>query len=230
MFELQLAMNPLSMHCYDASGKRIESDILVIGYIRQLIENLHKMNVPNDIKLLCFKYWLINICDEWNEEYFPKDKAQIIGQVLKVISNYNAFTVFGKETVENGCHKWILRINKSMPFDNNYQPYIGVIVDDVTILKSCMKNIWNTNDGSKGYLFCGSAKVIAPPRTGVKFGKDYFSKTNDVIEMILDLNNNTLQYIINGKDQGIAFKNILKNKYRLAVGFGSAKGWEMELL
>jgi len=62
------------------------------------------------------------------------------------------------------------------------------------------------------------------------YGKNKFNQTNDIIEMILDLNNNTLKYIVNGNDQGIAFNDILKNTYRLAVGFGRANRWEIELL
>ena len=35
--------------------------------------------------------------------------------------------------------------------------------------------------------------------------------------MILDLNNYTLSYTLNGENQGIAFKNIEQTEYRAAV-------------
>ena len=62
-------------------------------------------------------------------------------------------------------------------------------------------------------LFCGNecgyyAKVT-------KYGME--CKERDVIEMELDLNNLTFEYIINGKNYGIAFDNTENCNYRAAV-------------
>ena len=55
-------------------------------------------------------------------------------------------------------------------------------------------------------------------------------ETGDILEMILDLNEKTLRYILNGKDCGIAFNDIDDGSYRLAVTCWGGTGAEFEFL
>ena len=69
-------------HCaVDGDGNRITTDILVEGYIR---ENAKKYNVliPLDINTICFLFWLIKICDEWDKEFLAEG-VDLDGEVIK---------------------------------------------------------------------------------------------------------------------------------------------------
>ena len=56
------------------------------------------------------------------------------------------------------------------------------------------------------------------PQKSLYGEKDQFMKQGDKIEMILNMKEGTLRYIVNDKDYGIAFEDIDKTKkYRLAV-------------
>ena len=47
----------------DNNGKKIKTDILTAGYLRQHIENQYRLSIPSVIKLLCFMYWFLNAYD-----------------------------------------------------------------------------------------------------------------------------------------------------------------------
>ena len=45
---------------YDKQGKRITTDVLSAGYIRQEMEEKDRLSMPAEIKKQCFEYWLID--------------------------------------------------------------------------------------------------------------------------------------------------------------------------
>ena len=60
--------------------------------------------------------------------------------------------------------------------------------------------------------------LMDPSNTNKKlqsYGVD--CQNGDILEMILNLNQYTLRYKINGKDYGVAFEDIEKTKYRAAI-------------
>ena len=61
-----------------------------------------------------------------------------------------------------------------------------------------------------------------------KYGKRKFG-TGDVIEMVLDFNKGEVRYIVNGDDQGVAFKDIKQVTYTAAVST-IEKGDSIEIL
>ena len=70
----------------NSKGNRIKTDILIAGYLRQDIEDSLKMLIPSEIKALCFVYWFIKICDEWDESYTDIRDEQYVefsGQIVK---------------------------------------------------------------------------------------------------------------------------------------------------
>ena len=72
---------------------------------------------------------------------------------------------------------------------------------------------------SNGYGFSCTDMSLVYPNGGYTGYKKYGvqSKNGDIIEMILDLDNYTLKYIVNGKDYGFAYDDIEKCKYRAAL-------------
>ena len=47
---------------FNEDNNRIETDILTTGYIRQIVEMIHKLSIPMDIKDLCFNFWYLAKC------------------------------------------------------------------------------------------------------------------------------------------------------------------------
>ena len=64
---------------------------------------------------------------------------------------------------------------------------------------------WRTNNQQK-----------TPGRSMDKYGKRK-CVPGDIIDMILDLQNNTLRYMVNDEDFGIAFKDIERTEYTTFV-------------
>ena len=65
-----------------------------------------------------------------------------------------------------------------------------------------MKNLFNN-----GYIFCNHTAQV--------YGERYVD--GDTIEMCVDLKNYQLSYTLNDKDLGIAYNNLYKSRYKLAV-------------
>ena len=72
---------------------------------------------------------------------------------------------------------------------------------------------------TSGYGLSVSSATLIDPNTGYSQWKEYGTKTKtgDKVEMILDIDQQTLKYIINGHDYGFAYDNIEKRKYRAAL-------------
>ena len=85
---------------------------------------------------------------------------------------------------------------------------------------------WNKH----GYQYCGG--------NGMLCGMNYFSRdcynrfnaAGDVVEVILDLDERVLKFIINGQDVGIVFRGIKASSYRLALCVSACKGSRFTLL
>ena len=108
--------------------------------------------------------------------------------------------------------KWKIKMIKYPGYEHNeYSPYIGIIKDDDKLLNKY--KIQGTNLKKDGYIFCSGPITVKRP-SDQKYGKP-FTKNGSVMEIILNLQNYTIKYKIDGKDLGIAFKDILKTKYRL---------------
>ena len=90
-------LNP-SLSVYDQNGNHIKTDVLVSGYIREIID------IPSEIIHLCFLYWFIDICDTWDKSKSQKE-AIITGQCVKSSpDDYYTFTVYGSRIIESGSY------------------------------------------------------------------------------------------------------------------------------
>ena len=112
----------------NAEGKKIESNILSAGYIRN-IEDESELSLPIEIKALCFKFWFIKECDEWDET-ITNDKYEINEQSLKLArgtSNNVDYYAFGVNCIEWGIFTWKIRFKSPVNGCG-----IGVITEDET--------------------------------------------------------------------------------------------------
>ena len=69
----------------DHNGNRIRTDILICGYLREEIEDKLKILIPSEIQKLCFVYWFIDICDEWDIASHTKKKIAVDKQTITTI-------------------------------------------------------------------------------------------------------------------------------------------------
>ena len=69
------------------------------------------------------------------------------------------------------------------------------------------------------YAFVTNEAKLLDPKASTSRYKSYGVKCNDndIVEMIIDFDKRTIKYIINGKDYGVAFKELPKRKYRPLV-------------
>ena len=124
------------------------------------------------------------------------------------ISSYS--TAYGSKIIDANkqfIHRWKLKINKCS--SANYI-WIGIDeekcewVNDLYPARSTQNYAYKAN----GYLWSSGH------HTKYSLGYD----TGDIIEMILDLSKLQMKFKKNNIDQGVAYKNIAKNKkYRLAI-------------
>ena len=91
----------------DAEGKRIETDILVAGYVRDCGKKCELL-IPEDINKICFAFWFINITDEWDQKYLA-DSVEITGQTA-CTKGYSLVSIYGSLVVDESLHSWRLKL------------------------------------------------------------------------------------------------------------------------
>ena len=202
--------------------------LTVFGYVRDATKNMKffmNMHVPSEVINVIFEFYLLG--DSWNTEYaqhiYITDEYKM--ENIKPYDDHCA--AYGNVVVKQGTvYKWTIKLTKySLCGGNIHHPYIGVIKDDPSILKSYKYR--GHSFAPHGYLFCcGKQRILRP--TKKSYGRE-FNKVGDIMEMILDLQNYTLRYIVNGVDCGIAFENIEKCDYRLGVNLFGLNN-ELQLL
>ena len=206
----------------DSAGNRIKTDILSTGYIRQQIENVFKLLIPSEIKYLCFQFWFINVCDEWDKK-FSNNAYQIDGQCvttnISISEEYQA-SAFGSHIVESGIYSWIIKLNTDIDWI-----CIGVIQNDEKILKEYVNSADYEYYG--GSLYSGGSTYFEESEKGYGCA---FGDKDDIIEMTLDMNKHTISYKINGKDYGIAYDKMRHDKYRLVINCNGDSDGVIELL
>ena len=196
----------------DAAGNRIKGDILVTGYIRE-VGDKYKLLIPMDINTVCFKYWLITVCDEWDKR-LSSDKVEYNQQLITTIRPNAWKLVYGCLGIDKGLHTWQIKIISDIRF-----LAIGVIEDNENVLTA-----YNHN-----HRFVIKHGCCLEVKSGMFYHRTISSlnaksysisskaSQGDIFTMTLDMDNHTLSYKINDKDYGIATNTLDKSKYRLAV-------------
>ena len=123
-------------------------------------------------------------------------------------------TAFCTNIINKGTFKWTLKLISKGTVGNSMS--IGII-DSSKTNKPFTSFIGGRDDIiSYGYYSCNGASCSVTkygyPPYGVSYGT-----VGDVVTTILDMDNLTLAYEVNGKYQGIAFENIKKISYTLAI-------------
>ena len=209
-------------------GQRIKTDILVSGFIRDVM-NEHIIEIPDEIIGLCFLFWFIDVCDEWDISLCDKKWVDINDSSFKLIES-RCCTLFGKHIVEAGSvFTWYLKLKSKIDWG-----CIGIIINKKEeIDKNKNFNDYGRDVGCGCFLFItgGKAQALLYDQ-GID--QDYLVPVDKgtIIEITLDMDQRSIHYKINDKE----FEKTTKIEslstefgYRLAVTF-SKKGYEIELI
>ena len=197
----------------------------VYGWIRQAEKELQIGNIPTkEIGSICILYYRADeIFDSVGSEVILSEDKRTITKTDPTqqdipVCNYGLIQI---PTNGDSICRWDLRINKK-------EMYSGIRIGLSTT--RTMGKFWeivSNNDTEKNTLclYSSYAARFDPIESEVQwpdYGKEYGE--NDVVSIILDLTKRSINYLLNDKDQGIAYENIGRNedtKYQLLVALES---------
>lgn len=209
-----------SLFAVDVNGKRIKTDVLVFGWIRLLCKT-YRLLMPNDITTICFDYWLIKVCDEWDRDFCVPDIA-IEGASVMLTDNTSAITsVYGSHSLSSGSHEWMIRLKTKITWI-----CIGIIEDTNEILLKYQRD--NDYYKENGAFIINNGDHFSNSRWNWGYCEP-FKEKGTIIVMTLNMNECTLTYKINDKEYGIAMRDIPKKSYRFVASL-NLKGDAIEFL
>ena len=191
----------------DGEGKRIKTDILVSGGIRDIAKE-YKLLIPHDINGICFDYWLIKECDHWDKSRLAVN-AVIDGQIVKLSSiGARQASTFGCISIDKGSYEWKIKFISSVQWC-----CIGIIEDTPEILKQYQNdNDYHYSNG--GFILNVNGQFYGDVSRAYSAA---FDEKGTVIAIKLNMDDHTLSYMINDKDLGIAMKDIPQKAYRFVL-------------
>ena len=204
-----------------------ETTKLVYGFCRR-IHNLF----PSDIPYYSMQSVIVDICIafywkpyQWicDGPLFNSGLFSIDGDIVTKLRSTNG-NIFLENLMSSGVHQYSFR----------FIGYEHLALDDGIIGIASEKDTERTGLpfilAQCSFGFGTAERTKAGPDTwGIKDSYGKQAKDGDIVQMIVDLDNMTLRYSINGEDQGIAHKDIPQNRYRVAV-YLYKKGCKIELL
>ena len=213
----------------DKDGNRIKTDILVSGYTRQEGDR-YGMEIPQEIMMLIFRFWFIAVCDTWKKSLccslfdITNECARLTKKATVEDEGFWLCSVFGHHVVDHGIFEWKIKFNTNIKWI-----CIGVCFDDEEMLKKNKENNDYGFDKDAGCFLLNSNGIIYHKNTDYVEYCDAFTIKDTVITMTLDIDKNSISYKINDKDYGVAYDQLIQDKYRLAVTMSNANE-EIELL
>eukprot|EP01084_Bolivina_argentea_P275158 469171_1 len=206
------------------------AEYVLFWYIRTYLESLtqndkNEVAFPVDIKLLCSTYIGVLLDDEWDKISDHTSRFTIFGDndrwIKRIPDVYeNNTSICGKMLVDYS-YIWRLKIGKCD--EEIFAGFIGVVPN---------KNVVDPNDSNKflamkssfvlhpyyGYSYWPHATQRRHGHLRVKYGalRDDV-KPETIIEIHLNMEELTISFVVNGKNCGVAFRNIVNTQYRLIV-------------
>ena len=207
------------MNCEMATKHEERQMLLVWGFVRNIQQMYKSLIIPLEINDIIYLYQ--TFCDEWSKKYsHPNAIIDETQTNVKFIMNKRQ-TAFGDFVVKQGGFQWKLQIISFNKTNGNYYPCVGVIEDDVNYTIHQQYSIWD----EVGYQLCAGNsdlnslndnEYISDSHTADNYECEWKNE-GDILEIILDLDQRTLRFAVNGKDCGIAFRDVKQTSYRLAL-------------
>ena len=215
---------------------------LLINMCINVENNINEINIINENIKKCNKNKKFNIKFKPNESGINSfiEKIKIFGN----ISNNNfRFKECPKEA--NEAHKYIVSGENNNILTHNGKDGYWVIITCEEILEKSKEYKWkikilNTKNKSimvgvapidfdinksywttcGWYLYCYNSSLYSGPPYNYNGIKTNLSGVKDEVEVIMDMNNKTLKFIINNEDKGVSYTNIPIDKpISPAIGF-----------
>ena len=212
----------------DCNGNRVKTDVLTDGYIRGEIENKLKLSIPSEIKHLCFVFWFINICDEWDHTLYTKKSIIIDEQTVTTIQR-GYCSIMGCHRVSSGRYEWKLK------HFSKIGACVGII-KDLDIPKERISRTLNEvrydTDEYGAFWEPKIAEFFAKRTTDFMSEFRDKIKNNDVIIGVkIDFDSEGLYFSVDGSEYSKAPYTLEKDQsYRLVVSFWREKGAQIQLL
>ena len=205
----------MALFAVDSNGQRIKTDILVCGYVRNIMDE-YKIEIPDEIIGLCFLFWFIQVCDEWDEALYDEERIEIDGLCGKW---HGYASLFGSKIVESGTFKWSLKLKSQITWG-----CIGIIKNDKSIIE---ESKWSNNygfiEGCGCFLFfCNERSNGALWIDDIK-NQDYCRNLccdpGTIIEMTLNMDKKTIKYKVGDVEcKAVGLESLSEQiGYRLAV-------------
>ena len=169
-------------------------------------------NIPEIVINICLLYFHIAE-DKWDQDSIG-DNININGNRIDK-NDVGYQTAYLHNIVSFGVHSWRFKINTI----GYYKTLLGILKKSRSSLQL---NSPFTSRMDAGYAYILGSGSITDPHTiysaHARYPQCY---SGDIIEMILDFNDLSLSYKINGIDQGKVFQNIQHTEYRAAITFSN---------
>ena len=212
----------MSRLAVDAEGKRIKTDILVSSYIRENGKKCELL-IPDDINKICFEFWLIKICDEWDKKYIYSG-VTIDGDIAKYSNDSTIASVYGCHSIDKGSYSWEMVLRR--PSHPGWF-CVGLIEDTPDILQNYTGSCTYYIDGHGCHLFHNGC-FYDPTKKQVT--ESFVGHEETKIVMVVNMNEHKLWFNINDTEDEIATDQLDTNKsYRMVINFNEL-GNEVELL
>ena len=221
--------HPMSTVTVDKDGNRIITDVLISGYLRKEIEKKHKILIPYEIKQLCFDFWFINVCDQWDIKSSKQSNIQFDGKQIAKCNNNVFRSIYGCHCVSSGEFEWKLNLKKI----GRLGICVGIVqndkIDDFVVNCNYVTEgygaLWYSRNG------CLLDKTLLFPK--VTHGLEDVIK-NICLKMKIDIDEKRLSYSIDEDEYKTVSYTLVNDKnksFRLAVYFTKSHDvQEVELL
>ena len=151
---------------------------------------------------ICFAFWLINVCDEWDIDS-SSDNIEVNGQTAKWLKSIDG-SMYGCHGVDKGSYSWTITFKKDIEW-----ACIGVIEDDPEVLKR-FQHSYDYDEQSHGCFLFSYGDFYHDDDYDQYC--DMFQRKDTTITMTLNMDEHSLAYTIDGKDHGIATNTLQKCK------------------
>ena len=173
-----------AFYAVDSHRKRIKTDVLVSGYIRNTARD-HGLLIPDGINTICFEYWIVRVCDVWDQEFSSK-LIKIKEDKVRAGDCVWPQSIYGSHSVRTGSHSWSIR------FKTNVKWFcIGIIYDDPEILKQYQDNngYKKTDNGcclfNGGYFWRNDQSIYGHSET--HYSDSFFARDTVIIMTLVQI-------------------------------------------
>ena len=180
----------------------------VYGYIREIQSmfpsDISYFNIPDLIKQTCTLFYAL--IHEWDTKYISSSMEFIKeSNSIKHKVHHKSGCSYLKDTFDSGVHHWKFKIDKVKP-TNYWSCTIG--------LYDMKKGNPPTDTALYGYGYKFNEGRLTHRRWSERGVK---ATSGDIVEMHCDMNELRLSFFVNGMDTRLAFQNIDKTEYKVAV-------------